>query len=71
MAKLEVKFTAAVNKEALADMDNLIPAKDTVEVRTPSGQVFVSHDETSGMTLVVVRGEKANTTVKFNDKAVV
>ena len=71
MAKLEVKFTAVVNKEVLGDFDNIIAVKGTVEVRTPSGQVYVSHDKTAGMTLVVVRGEKGSTVVKFNDKAVV
>ncbi len=64
MAKLEVKFTKDSGEEVSRG------AKGTVEVRTPSGKVYVSHDATAGMTLVVVRGEKGSTTIKFNDKAV-
>ncbi|KKL11835.1 hypothetical protein LCGC14_2541850, partial [marine sediment metagenome] len=43
----------------------------TVQVFTPAGQVFISHDDVTGMMLVVVRGEKSTTAVKFNEKSVV
>ncbi len=43
----------------------------TVKVETPSGQVYIGYDPTSGMATVVVRGDKGSTNVKFNDKAVV
>ena len=41
-----------------------------VTVETPDGQVHISHDPVQGL-FVTVRGEKASTTVKFNDRAVV
>ena len=71
MAKLEVKLTSLVGQPQIpAGTDVIIAAKGTVEVKTPSGQVYISHDATAGMTLVVVRGEKGSTTIKFNNRAV-
>ena len=64
-AKIEVKFASAIGEDVSLD------AKGTVQVFTPAGQVFVSHDEVTGLMLVVVRGEKSTTAVKFNEKAVV
>jgi len=66
MAKIEVKFTSPTGEG-----DASVAAKGTVQVCTPAGQVFVSHDDVTGMMLVVVRGEKSTTAVKFNEKAVV
>jgi hypothetical protein len=71
MARLEVKLTSLVGQPQIpAGTEVAIAAKGTVTVQTPSGQVYVSHDETAGMTLVTVRGEKGSTTIKFNEKAV-
>ncbi|KKK86752.1 hypothetical protein LCGC14_2760110 [marine sediment metagenome] len=72
MAKTEVKFTSLSGEAAIpAGTDASVAAKGTVQVCTPAGQVFVSHDSVTGMMLVVVRGEKSTTAVKFNEKAVV
>ena len=66
MAKIEVKLTGAISGE-----DVSLDAEGTVQVFTPAGQVFVSYDAVTGVSLIVVRGEKGTTAVKFNDKAVV
>ena len=66
MAKIEVKAFDERTK-----LDETITTEKTVQVRTPAGQVFVSYDEVTSMMLVVVRGEKSTTAVKFNEKAVV
>ena len=63
--KIEVKFTKDSGEEVSRG------AKGTVQVFTPAGQVFVSHDEVTDLMLVVVRGEKSTTAVKFNEKSVV
>ena len=65
MAKIEVKFTKDSGEEVSRG------AEGTVQVFTPAGQVFVSYDAVTGVSLVVVRGEKSTTAVKFNDKSVV
>lgn len=41
-----------------------------VLVETPAGQVIITYDTEAGA-LIVVKGEKTTTTVKFNNKAVV
>ena len=72
MAKIEVKFTSLTGEVGIAaGVDASVAAKGTVQVFTPAGQVFISHDDVIGMMLVVVRGEKGTTAVKFNEKAVV
>ncbi len=72
MAKLGVKLTSLYDIAPIRKGANAtIPTEGTVEVQTPSGQVYVSYDETAGMALVVVRGEKGSTTIKFNEKALV
>ncbi|KKM81424.1 hypothetical protein LCGC14_1330020 [marine sediment metagenome] len=68
MAKIEVKFADAKSADK-ADVS--FQAVGTVQVFTPAGQVFVSYDTVTGVSLVVVRGEKSTTAVKFNDKSVV
>ena len=50
--------------------DKRIHTDSRIAIETPSGQVYVSHDPVQGL-FVTVRGEKATTTVKFNEKAVV
>lgn len=65
MAIIEVKAF-----DTRTQADEVIRTDKTVEVRTPSGQVYISYDKAIGA-VIVVRGEKATTTVKFNDKAVV
>lgn len=50
--------------------EQVIHTDTRIAIETPSGQVYVSHDPMQGL-FVTVRGEKASTTVKFNDKAVV
>ena len=73
MAKIEVKFTCreSLDLQRASGADASVDAKGTVQVFTPAGQVFISHDDVTGMMLVVVRGEKSTTAVKFNEKAVV
>ena len=65
MAKVEVRVFDSNTKE-----DERLTTDKTVEVRTPSGVVHISYDDDIGA-VIVVRGDKATTTVKFNEKAVV
>lgn len=64
--RIEVKFPDARSEE-----DASFLADGTVQVYTPAGQVFVSYDSVTGVALIIVRGEKGTTAVKFNEKAVV
>ena len=68
MAKIEVKFTDAQGADKA---EASFTAEGTVQVFTPAGQVFVSYDAVTGVSLIVVRGEKSTTAVKFNEKSVV
>ena len=71
MAKIEVRLTAATPEHDWVDGEDVIAeAEGTVEVTTPAGQVYITYDERIGA-VIMVRGEKATTTVKFNEKAVV
>lgn len=64
-AKIEVKVF-----DARTQQDERLTTYKTVEVRTPSGVIHISYDTDIGA-VIVVRGDKATTTVKFNEKAVV
>lgn len=50
-------------------VDQRVVGSGPVKVETPSGQVFISYDANMGA-VIVVKGDKSSTTVKFNDKAV-
>ena len=71
MAKIEVRLTAAIPEHDWVDGEDVSAlAEGAVEGTTPAGQVYITYDEHIGA-VIMVRGEKATTTVKFNEKAVV
>jgi len=67
MANTVVVVVPVNNEDKAATRIN---TNNRITIETPSGQVYISHDSVQGL-FVTVRGEKATTTVKFNDKAVV
>ncbi len=63
-------MTNVVKVTPVGEAEERINTDERITIETPSGQVYVSHDDVQGL-FVTVRGEKGTTNVKFNEKAVV